>query len=838
MLMSKLLKRFFLNPLILTGIFLVVIELIHLKLLFNGSSLLAGGDNYPYLQLGRQGMYPYVWDIYYPLGTRSFTVPNLFSFQFYTQLLGFMPALILQRLLIFFLISFKFVGFIKLANIFLSKKPVSFLVYLLPCFLLGFNAFASLNQFTYFQLMYGAYLPWSLYYFIKIYDQEKFGFRNIAKYILIATFFSPINANPALSSTIFIPQVLYVAINITKISLHKIANLVLYSILIILSSLWWLVPMLSYFRSLPSDIFSPEKFFLATQVGSFFQNFRFIGQWGWYAGHFLRPYYPYSTYYDQPLVVVLTYLVVFASFFEAVRRSVKEEIKSKKNYLFGLALVSLFLIGGARPPFGVVYKFIFDNFPLFKIFREPFTKFSEIYVISVSLLLLLFLSRVALSSSRVKKTVIFSLIALGVIVSIKPAYFAEGVVSYWNGSVRSYRVNIPDYWKELEEFAKNNLSGARILTTPRVTYGGAWNWPQGFTSADDIAASFLYRDNNVLRMSLSSSPVANTFLDNIYTGLLKGTLPYGYLAVLGVDYVLQENDFDWRYTSGASSSPKKTMASLERVLNRRQVFGSFTDEYLSKIPNGDPNLYVRESLYSELRGEASLVLYSVPEDLKVGRIYSPSKIFYTKAHPFEYGDIISSDNFSAKDVFTTDGTVLTTLPLLVADQRMGSVSATVFSPGTPKEIKFTRINPTKYFISVNSAPSQFIVQFIESFDRQWKIYPTNTDTAKFRYGSGFLNEKTFESLRLKELDEGQHFKSNGFANGWLVDAGSLSPSNLRTKNSDGTYNMNLILEFKAQRNFYIYLLILLVAVLFCLIYLFVPYATSLVRRVIVSHRRV
>ena len=152
---------------------------------------------------------------------------------------------------------------------------------------------------------------------------------------------------------------------------------------------------------------------------------------------------------------------------------------------------------------------------------------------------------------------------------------------------------------------------------------------------------------------------------------------------------------------------------------------------------------------------------------------------------------------------------------------MGSVSVTVFTPGSPKEIKFTRINPTKYYISVNSAPRQFILQFIESFDPQWKLYQTKISGQSFLYGSAFLNERTFETIGLKEISGSRHFKSNGFANGWIIDPGSLSHSDLLTLNPDGTYNLNLILEFSAQRDLYLYLLILLIVVLFCLVYLMI-----------------
>src|SRR3972149_269180 len=52
------------------------------------------------------------------------------------------------------------------------------------------------------------YLPFPLYYFLKLYLSNKFDFSNIFKLIILSIIFSPINSNIALGVTIFIPQIL------------------------------------------------------------------------------------------------------------------------------------------------------------------------------------------------------------------------------------------------------------------------------------------------------------------------------------------------------------------------------------------------------------------------------------------------------------------------------------------------------------------------------------------------------------------------------------------------------------------------------------------------------
>lgn len=86
------------------------------------------------------------------------------------------------------------------------------------------------------------------------------------------------------------------------------------------------------------------------------------------------------------------------------------------------------------------------------------------------------------------------------------------------------------------------------------------------------------------------------------------------------------------------------------------------------------------------------------------------------------------------------------------------IAPVVQTPPVMESVQFTRLSATKYVINLkNSNP--FILYFMERYDKGWKL-------------SGF---------------EDTHFRSNGYANGWIID----SP-----------LSEDLILEYKPQKIFY------------------------------------
>ena len=72
-----------------------------------------------------------------------------------------------------------------------------------------------------------------------------------------------------------------------------------------------------------------------------------------------------------------------------------------------------------------------------------------------------------------------------------------------------------------------------------------------------------------------------------------------------------------------------------------------------------------------------------------------------------------------------------------------------------------------------------------------------------------------------QISDGNHLMANGYANSWIIDPEKICAENpiFCTKNPDGTYDMELVVEFWPQRFFYVGLAILGITLLACLGYL-------------------
>lgn len=124
------------------------------------------------------------------------------------------------------------------------------------------------------------------------------------------------------------------------------------------------------------------------------------------------------------------------------------------------------------------------------------------------------------------------------------------------------------------------------------------------------------------------------------------------------------------------------------------------------------------------------------------------------------------------------------------------------------EIKFRRINPTKYVINIRNAKNPFWLIFSETFHKQWQLYelPQHLSTKELEdlvadYPQLKIKEApheyrlTFEDINFlfqKPL-KAPHYSVNGYANGWYIDPDSLNLGR----------DFNLVLYFHPQSFFYL-----------------------------------
>ncbi len=131
----------------------------------------------------------------------------------------------------------------------------------------------------------------------------------------------------------------------------------------------------------------------------------------------------------------------------------------------------------------------------------------------------------------------------------------------------------------------------------------------------------------------------------------------------------------------------------------------------------------------------------------------------------------------------------------------------------PREITFDLINPTKKLVHIKGATTPFYLAMSESFHPQWQAQFNNEKV------NGFLDSWVPFVKPYRVRDE-HHFELNGFLNGWYIDTTEYCQNNnLCTKNSDGSYDLELVLEFFPQRWFYLGLLISGTTLFGCISYL-------------------
>ncbi len=99
------------------------------------------------------------------------------------------------------------------------------------------------------------------------------------------------------------------------------------------------------------------------------------------------------------------------------------------------------------------------------------------------------------------------------------------------------------------------------------------------------------------------------------------------------------------------------------------------------------------------------------------------------------------------------------------------------------------INNLKTKISITEANSSIVIVYPKNYSRFWRIYPAK----KYSQFFGFFANK---------IPAQNHFRINNELNGWIIEADSLCQnSNLCSKNPNGSYNINLVIEHDLNKFF-------------------------------------
>ncbi len=630
-------------------------------------------------------------------------------------------------------------------------------------------------------------------------------------------------------------------------------NLVL-GVLLFLSSLFWLLPLYIPYTVNYAMAGNGKTLWSAVGSGSFFDHFRFMGFWAFKD----VSYFPYSPVYYQPLLIFTTYSVSIFSMFYLLFIKKKNSVRLKL-FIATLTIISYFLVAGSKGIFGFFYQYLYEHISLFKIFREPYSKFTPLFIFAVSfgLLFSIYYSFHFLKNKFLQLSFIIFLSAM-IIFNAWPIF----VYTYEKKPSRPRTVNtvvqIPKYWQELNQYLNRLKLNQWIFVFQNNGYGTNSIWEYGLNVVGN-AAEFLTNSSikTIVNVTLKPKEVQSVF-DNIFKKNYEISNLKAYLGLLNSRYILQENDTDWRYSGFVLPPSQSNQIIKSKGFIKVAEFGQFTPEYLQKIPNLDPDPKTRNELYTELTNQPGLILYQMEDKYFVPLFYTPKKIF------------INSKEIKNLDAIVSQSDYLIPSAIFLTSQNPSLSKSSTTSFTERPVIEFKRINPTKYRLVIHQARKTFPLIFSTNFSPQWKIFliKSNKDTVKqsnlinldnYKIFQGNENDqasreevkkftdnnwlskidvnpkfisknyhntienhnlsngKFYETWLMKPSDNKTQLMANGFANAWIINPADFCSQSNCQKNPDGSYDFQIIIEFSLQK----YLWLCFVITLFILIISFI-----------------
>jgi hypothetical protein len=348
-------------------------------------------------------------------------------------------------------------------------------------------------------------------------------------------------------------------------------------------SLWIVVSVYWFFRSLEVKIFSKHFFRLSLLGIAFFIGWMGVNSW-WlivtllyapaaFLGEgnifensltslkavssqytyldLLRMYHPlhfesnlYFGIYSTALFQVISwmsFIVVLSGF---------KYLKIRQIWFyFSLFIIGLLVCLGTNPPLGWLFEWLFVNVSPLQVFRNPYEKFGLVFLLAYSGLfavgsvsIFTFLSKLNVMIARV---VIFTILSVAVIFFNWPLWTGELII--WGTQVKvPNRYQLFDSWQK-----KNNFLEQRILFTPFLSsLGASYHWGAGD-----------YHGNDPLYQLIESSVITQTGTNSYLLAIkqfmgTKNLIPA--LERIRIGYIVDRPDVS------ATRSDKKSLTFLTK----------------------------------------------------------------------------------------------------------------------------------------------------------------------------------------------------------------------------------------------------------------------------------
>jgi len=456
-----------------------------------------------------------------------------------------------------------------------------------------FNIFAATDVAQFTVKPVHAFLPLMLMLWIKALKQK----RNIWFYpslISITSIFLASSAtNPSAVGVIVITLLTYLIFRLMFYprKIKTILTAIIACVLVIVSNFWWLSTSFINMFKANKDIQQVSQSISFIEKTPLLETFRFMGYWAFGTttkshDNQVVPLVPYAgKYYTWPILFTSFLILAIAIFGFAFSK------KPRLILLFflSLTLLGVFLTKGSGSPAGPVYVWLYKNLPGFWIFRNPYSKFTLIHLLAISVILAwssykLYLK---LGQSKVTRLIFKMFLVIIILINAWPILTGEAVQDekWYNDPIRSLKVRVPDYWLALNKWSKEKTnSDDLIMLLPQMLYGHCLNWQPGICGGDPAAASLIA--NNLIKSPFLPFRPSELFLQKLYQQLLQPEIKLKeVLNLLSVKYILQQNDF---YFEKYKNHEVYTPSELKQILTQERINEPLADfDQLKVYANSD-----------------------------------------------------------------------------------------------------------------------------------------------------------------------------------------------------------------------------------------------------------
>lgn len=423
-----------------------------------------------------------------------------------------------------------------------------------------FNIYTiAIIQQTFFVFIFSFFaLPLQLFFLNRLlYSQRFFGY---SFGFALATLFMG-GANPPLIALNLLVIVFYsVHLFLDESFSSKEAGIRIgFTLLItVLLSFFWISSVLAHFVTDSDNLKTilSEPLSMHAQSSSYLNVFRSMSLWSFHSNWLGEPYFDFApVMLSNPFFYFSTIIPILIFFVSLVMKRSTNKILWIASLL---ALVIPMTVAINQGFLANAYQWLYDSLPGFAMFRTTF-KFTSLYIFCLSYSLVFFMQNFV--KGNLKR--FLGLLILGIIL-VNAYPFFDGQIVPTSKSINS----LPNHYMDAEKFFSQDSSSHRILLLP-PQYFAIFDW--GYPRDNP---EIIWGESLVTRQAGSLIQKSNNLSDQVYQNLFDGNYSFvdNSLTKLNVKYIVQRNDFDWKFYPQISKDPDTVREALSRY-RKIETFG-------------------------------------------------------------------------------------------------------------------------------------------------------------------------------------------------------------------------------------------------------------------------